>query len=227
MKRRRLCLTLGAVLVALAVVLLVLPMGPVGAAMPPVSRWGKYPCAQVMEGVAALSVDGVHAAIAIPTGVLNTVWTTTTAAITSPAHYRNITITGSAAAALSKVVITGTDWAGNVRVSVITGTGAATVQGQVPFKTVTSIKVGSVAAPGGATYTIGWGDYLGLYRPIAADADVTQIMTKVSADTAWTVTAAGALPAGAAVSAANGTVLPETTITAVNGYLITYNAQRW
>ena len=227
MKRRAVWLSLAMLLVALALVLLVLPLRQVGAAMPPVSRWGGYPTIQVMDAVAALSAAGVHAAIAIPTGVLNTVWTTTTAAITSPAHYRNITITGNDAVCLSKVSIIGTDWSDNVQTEVITGTGAATVQGQRPFKTVTSISVGSVAVPGGKTFTIGWGDYLGLYRPIAAAADVTQIALKASAGTAWIVTAAGALPAGAAVSAANGTVLPETTITAADGYMISYHASRW
>jgi len=227
MRRRGLWLTLAALLVALAVVLVALSVRPVGAAMPPVSLRGKYPCVQVMDAVPALSAAGVHAAIVLPTGALNTVWTTTALGITNPSYYRNITITGNDAVCLSNVRITGTDWSDNVRVSVLTGTGAATVQGQVPYKTVTAIAVGSVAVPGGKTYTVGWGDYLGLYRPIAADADVTQIALKATAGTAWIVTAAGALPAGAAVSAANGTVLPETTITEADGYMITYNASRW
>jgi hypothetical protein len=185
---------------------------------------GKIPMVQAMEGVAALDVDGVHAAITIPT--YPTV-TTVVTAITDPVHYRNITITGSAANALSAVEIIGTNWADEYQSESITGTGAATVQGLLPFKTVDTIKVSGVAVPAASTYTIGWGDYLGLYRPIAADADVTSISLKASAGTAWVVTAAGALPVGAAVSALYDTVLPETTITAVDSYLICYNAEAW
>jgi hypothetical protein len=185
---------------------------------------GKFPCVQVMDAVPALSTAGVHAAITIPTGV------TATAVhvdLTSPTYYRNITITGSGAESLSAVDIEGTKWDGTRQTESITGTGAATVQGLKPFKTVTKVIVHGVAVPNAATYTIGWGDYLGLYRPISAAADVTQIALKASAGTAWVVTAAGALPAGAAVSATNGTVLPETTITAADGYMITYNASAW
>jgi hypothetical protein len=193
---------------------------------------GRWPTVQVMDGVAALSATGVHAAITIPTGTA--VYTTVTTGITSPATYRVLSITGSAAAALSAVVVTGTDWAGNTITETITGTGAAKVIGNRPFKTVTAIVVWGVAVPGGATYTIGWDDKLGLYRPIetantgtALDGDVTQIMTKATAETAWVVTAAAVLPTGAAVDAIYDTVLPETTITAVDGYMICYNASGW
>ena len=185
---------------------------------------GKFPCVQVMDAVPALSANGVHAAITIPTGVTGTAVHVDGV---SPTYYRNITITGSGAEALSAVDIEGAKWDGTRQTESITGTGAATVQGLKPFKTVTKIIVRGVAAPNAATYTIGWGDYLGLYRPIAAAADVTQIALKATAGTAWVVTAAGALPAGAAVSATYGTVLPETTITAADGYEITYNASAW
>ena len=47
-----------------------------------------------------------------------------------------------------------------------------------------------MAVPGAETYRVGFGEKLGLYRPIAASGDVSQIMTKATADTAWTVTAA-------------------------------------
>jgi len=193
---------------------------------------GKLPIVQVMDPVAALSVDGVHAAITIPTGA--TVTTTVTTAITSPVTYRVLSITGSAAAALSNVVITGTDWAGNTITETITGTGAAKVIGNVAFKTVTQIVVWGVATPGGATYTIGWDDKLGLYRPItvantgtAKDGDVTEIASKASAGTAWVLTTLNVLPTGAVVNATYNTVQPETTITAADGYMITYNASGW
>jgi len=186
---------------------------------------GKHPVVQEMNPVAALSATAVHAAIAIPTGV--GIYTDTASGITNPDVYRALTITGSAAAALSDVVITGTNWAGNVRTTTITGTGAATVQGLWPFATVTNIRIYGVAAPGGATFSVGYGENLGLYQPIAADADVGQIDTIAAAGVAWVVTAGGGLPAGAAASATYGTVDPETTITAADGYLIYYNASAW
>jgi len=186
---------------------------------------GKLPTVQVMDAVADADADDVHAAINIPTGATST--TVVTTSITDPPEYRNISITGSAAAATSNVVIYGTDWAGNAQTETITGTGAATVDGNKPFKTVNMIVVYGVATPGGATYTIGFGEKLGLYRPIGATGDVSQIMTKATADTAWTVTAAGALPTGASVNATYNTVDPETTITDADGYMITYNASAW
>jgi hypothetical protein len=193
---------------------------------------GGYPTVQVMDGVADADPDDVHAAIAIPTGAGES--TTVTTGITDPPEYRALSITSAGAAALSDVVITGTDWAGRTQTETITGTGAATVDGNLPFATVTEIVVWGVAAPSGATYTIGFNEKLGLYRDIddqntgtALDGDVTQILTKATADTAWTITAAGVLPTGASVNATYNTVDPETTITDVDGYAIFYNACDW
>jgi len=197
----------------------------VGPGIGMVGGLGKLPVVQEMNPVAAAAADSVHAAITIPTGV--TAVTTVTTAITHPDVYRTVSITGSAAAALSAVDIEGTKWDGTRQTETITGTGAATVAGNLPFKTVTKIKVHGVATPGGATYTIGCTEKLGLYRPIAAVGDVGQIDTIAAAGVAWVVTAGGGLPTGASVSATYDTVDPETTITADDGYLIYYNASAW
>jgi len=186
---------------------------------------GLYPCSQTMDAVAALSAAGVHAAIVLPTGATAT--TVETTGITSPVHYRVLSITGNDAVCTSNVVIAGTNWAGQAISETIAGNGAAKVIGNKPFKTVTSITVYGVAVPAGKTYTIGFDDKLGLYRPIAATADLVQIELKASAGTAWVITAAGVLPTGAAVSATYDTVLPETTITAVDSYKFLYNAEAW
>ncbi len=187
---------------------------------------GKLPTVQVMDGVADADVDDVKAATAIPTGA--SALTVVTAGITDPPEYRNVSATGSAAGANGSVVtVYGTDWAGKAISEAITLTGATTVQGNKPFRTVNMITIGGVAAPGGATASVGIGEALGLYRPIAATGDVSQVMTKATADTAWTVTAAGALPTGCTVNATYSTVDPETTITDVDGYMITYNASAW
>jgi hypothetical protein len=186
---------------------------------------GKLPIVQVMDAVADADADDVLAATAIPTGA--SALTVVTASITDPPEYRALTITGSAAAALSVVTIYGTNWADQAQSEAITGTGATTVQGNLPFKTVSMITIAGVATPGGATFSVGFGEKLGLYRPIAATGDVSQVMTKATADTAWTVTAAGALPTGAAVDATYNTVDPETTVTNADGYMITYNASAW
>lgn len=200
---------------------------------------GKWPTVQAFPTVAAAAADSVHAAISIPTGA--TVYTDTTDSITNPDVYRTCSITGSASAALSAVTITGTLWDDTVATETIKGTGAATVVGACPFKTVTNIRVYGVATPAGATFSVGCSEKLGLAQPVALDADVVQIDTVASAGTAWVRTAAGALPTGAVVKAvpayasggsytgetpAPSTVDPETAITAADGYLIYYNASK-
>jgi len=205
------------------------------------STSGKLPMVQTFPTVAAAAADSVHAAITIPTGA--TAYTDVTADITQPDVYRCLSITGSASAALSTVEITGTTWDGSTVTDLLTGTGAATKAGHVAFKTITNIRVWGVATPGGATYTVGCTEALGLYRRIAATADVVAIDTVASAGTAWVRTAAGALPTGAAVIATQvissyetysptnavlaSTVDPETSITAADAYIIYYLAKAW
>ncbi len=186
---------------------------------------GKLPTVQVMQQVAAASTNYVLSATAIPSGAATT--TVITTGIESPDWYRNVTITGSAAAATSKVVIHGTSWDGLYQTETITGNGAATVPGNKPFMTVTKIAIYGVQNPGGATYSVGIGQKLGLYRPIALDTDVVCIDHKTSGASAWTAEQNGSLPSGASVNVAYGTVQPEATIGANKAYKIYYNALTW
>ncbi len=186
---------------------------------------GKLPTVQVMQQVAAESADYVLSATAIPSGASTT--TVITTGIQSPDCYRNVTITGTVAAATSNVVIYGTSWNGLYQTETIAGNGAATVAGNKPFMTVTKIVIYGVQNPGGATYSVGIGQKLGLYRPIQEAADVVCIDHKTSGASAWTAETGGSLPSGALVNATYGTVQPEGTIGANKAYKIYYNALTW
>jgi hypothetical protein len=188
------------------------------------SGLGTYPMTQLLPSVAAAADDSIHGAISIPTGALT--YTDVTTNITQPDVYRCVSIKPSATFVCA-VTVSGTSWDGEARSDLITSLAGNTVAGLYPFKTVTSIRVWGVAVPGGASVKIGCSEKLGLYRPLAAAADVVGIDLKAAADTAWTVPANGALPAGATVDALYGTVDPETAITAGDGYVIRYNASAW
>ena len=183
---------------------------------------GPMPLCQTVDGVEAVDTDYVLVATTVPTSAATTV----TSGFTDPDCYRALTITGSSGTLDKTITISGTGWDGQEKSETITLVGASTVQGNLPFRTVTKAVIAADSNAAG-TVSIGIGEKLGLYRPIAAAADVVQINLKASAGTAWVVTAAGALPTGAAVSATYGTVDPESTITDEDAYQIFYNAKAW
>ena len=183
---------------------------------------GLMPVCQTVDGVEAVDTDYVLAVTTVPTAAATTV----TTGFTDPDCYRSLTVTGSHSSLNQTITITGDGWDGVEKSETFTLAGATTVQGFKPFKTVRKAVI-AVDANATGTVSIGIGEKLGLYRPIAADADVVQINLKASAGTAWVVTAAGALPTGAAVDATYDTVDPETTITDEDGYQFLYNAKAW
>lgn len=133
-----------------------------------------------VQGVAA-DADGVHAAIASKTTAQ-----TITTAITNPPYPRNITVTPGDTTGDIKagtVIITGT----NIADKVITedfaflADAADAKVGAKAFKTVTSIYI-PVQDGTGASFTIGFGELLGLpvmlaHKPLAFALDDGVIMT--------------------------------------------------
>jgi hypothetical protein len=140
------------------------------------------------------------------------------AGITDPVTYRNLTVTGNQAGVAGDVVITGTDWDGNVITETITAVDNTTVVGDKPFKTVTSISL-PVLVGAGDEIAVGIGVKLGLALAPAADAAIINLGRKAAADAAFT------LETPAAVSAANKTVTPAgSTIVADDQFEIYYTA---
>ena len=121
---------------------------------------GGFVAVETVLAVPAKTNTAIHAAIALTTAVQ-----TITAAITSPTVYRVLSITGNAVTAVGDVIITGKDWAGRKTTETIVSTGAATVNGTVPFMSVDSIQV-PVRGAVGDTISVGTADILGLYRPV-------------------------------------------------------------
>jgi len=114
------------------------------------------------EEAAALDADGVHAAI---TGSSEEA-TTVTNDITDPPYPRNITVTPggtTADVAAGDVVVTGTNMADEVISETFTflANAESAKVGAKAFKTVTSILVPQQDGAA-ATFTVGWGDVLGL-----------------------------------------------------------------
>jgi hypothetical protein len=156
--------------------------------------------AHIQTAVAAASATGVHAAIVCSTAV-----TTVTTGFTSPAVPRNITATAGGTATDIKavqVVVTGTNYAGQIMTEtlpVFTVDTVGTVVGSKAFKTITGVTIPAMDGAG-ATVSIGWGSKLGLPYKLDHNTVDSAFLNKVKEGTAPTV----------AVSA---TVLESNTVT--------------
>ena len=142
--------------------------------------------------------------------------------ITNPDVPRNVTATANAAGCAGDVVVTGTNWAGEVITDTIALAGAAEIAGVKAFATVTAVHLPPETHAGTDTVSIGVGNCLGLQRPIAAAGDVVEVARKAAADAEYTIEATGT------VNVANGTVDQSGVGAIVNDdrFEITYNASR-
>ena len=142
--------------------------------------------------------------------------------ITNPDVPRNVTATGNAAGIVGNVVITGTNWAGEVITDTIALNGANEVAGVKAFVTVTKVHLPPETHAGTDTVSIGRGNCLGLQRPIAAAGSVVEVARKAAAAAEYTIETTGT------VNAANGTVDQSGVGAIVNDdrFEITYNASR-
>ena len=142
------------------------------------------------------------------------------AGITNPDVPRNVTALGNAAGIVGDVVVTGTNWAGEVITDTIALNGANEVAGVKAFATVTAVHLPPETHAGTDTVSIGCGNCLGLQRPIAAAGAVVEVARKAAAAAEYTIEATGT------VSAANGTV-DQSGVGAIvhdDRFEITYNA---
>ena len=140
--------------------------------------------------------------------------------ITNPDVPRNVTATANAAGCAGDVVVTGTNWAGEVITDTIALAGAAEIAGVKAFATVTAVHLPPETHAGTDTVSIGVGNCLGLQRPIAAAGDVVEVARKAAAAAEYTIEATGT------VNVANGTVDQSGVGAIVNDdrFEITYNA---
>lgn len=104
----------------------------------------------------------VHAAVTLGTGVTTTV----TTAITQPDYPRIATIKGNAGGIAGNVVITGTNFKGEVITDTIALNGANEVLGVKAFRTITSILL-PARTQAGDTVSIGVGKLFGLPHIVA------------------------------------------------------------
>lgn len=180
-------------------------LGALGKGYAVDSFMGGFPVTQIMMDVATASGNGVLASTTLASGVETTV----TSGITSPAAYRNLTIKGGQSGQVGSVTILGKDWADRTITESIALSGSSTVQGVLPFKHIDKI-IFPARHASGDTVIVGWGNKLGLYRPIEASGDI--VLLKV----------AGTGESAAAVSAAYGTITPTTVPNGTRDYEISY-----
>jgi len=131
----------------------------------------------------AASATGVHAAIAL-TAAVQAVAT----AITSPAAPRSISVKGNAAGVAGNVVITGTNYAGQVITETIALNGTSAVEGSKAFNTVTKIDLPIETHAGTDTVSVGWGDKLGIPYKLVHNTVLFAFLGNTKESTAPTVT---------------------------------------
>lgn len=165
---------------------------------------GWFPITQELGAVALADIDIVKAATAL---IATTKLVTT--GITSPAAYRNLTITWNAVWIAWNVVIKWTDWAGRSISETIVASGTDTVAWVKAFKTVTSILLPALTTAWD-TISIGTGASMGLYRDISAAGDVKSVYVD------WVREAV------ASVDAANGTITVTTAFNWVKYVTVSY-----
>lgn len=166
----------------------------------------------VFIDVAALVIDGVHAAVT-QTGSAQQI----TTAITNPAVPRNVTVTGDADAE-GTVLIQGVTADGKVfdttssDESIVVSAGN-TVQGNVPWAKITKITIPlDSSIPTAGEISIGWGDKLGLSNVIRATSDIYKITFNNAYDLLTDYT----------INATYGTILPDAAINANDDFIIYY-----
>jgi hypothetical protein len=142
---------------------------------------------QVAAADAVVASDtAVHAAITLPTSGTTTV----TTAITNPAVPRALRIKGNAAGITGNVVITGTNYNGDVITETIVANGASAVEGNKAFKTVNQIVV-PVRTQASDTISIGFNEKIGLPYLLPHNTVLFAFVDNVKEGTAPTVTVSG------------------------------------
>lgn len=120
--------------------------------------------------IKAADTSGIHAAITGNGAIQNI-----TTGITNPDESRNATITTSNVASPSgNVSLTGL-FRGNEYTETFTIVAGSTVQGNIPFDTITNIQI-PAGVSGSDTVSIGWGDKVGLTNEISAVTKVYKVV---------------------------------------------------
>lgn len=139
---------------------------------------------QVAAADAVVASDtAVHAAITLPTSGTTTV----TTVINNPAVPRALRIKGNAAGITGNVVITGTNYNGDVITETIVANGSNAVEGNKAFKTVTQIVV-PTRTQASDTISIGFNEKLGLPYLLAHNTVLFAFLDNAKEGTAPTVT---------------------------------------
>lgn len=158
-----------------------------GASLPSAGSLTPIALVKYNSTPALADVDAIHATIT-QTASPQTI----TTAISNPDFPRVITITGNASGNAGNVVITGTNFAGEVITNTIALSGTATVVGTKAFKTVTSVLVPAETHAGTDSLTIGFGAKVG-FPVIITNASQVVAKSFDNAVDAGTVTAAATL----------------------------------
>lgn len=133
------------------------------------------------------TTTAVHAAITLNGGPQ-----TITTAITNPDACRCATITGNAGGNAGNVVITGTDYSGNVITDTIALSGTSTVSGVKGFTTITSIVVPTETHVGTDTVAIGVGAKIGMPMLLTRNTVVNAFLNGAPETThSWTFASDG------------------------------------
>lgn len=127
------------------------------------------------------------AAVLAATGLADGATTAVTTNITNPDFARKLSVTGNQGSAVGNVVITGTDYEGNVITETIVANGVATVPGTKAFATVTSVVLPARGA-GGDTISVGITDALGLKAMLTGNRVMRALVDGVAETTAPTIT---------------------------------------
>lgn len=138
---------------------------------------------QVSVADAVVASDtGVHAVILLTAAPQDII-----AAITNPAVPRALRIKGNQAGAAGNVVITGTNYAGEIITETIAANGATAVEGNMAFKTVTKITV-PILVGAGDSISVGWNEKLGLPFKLAHNTVLATYLDNTKEGTVPTVT---------------------------------------
>lgn len=128
------------------------------------------------------SDTAIHTAITLGTST-----TTVTTSITNPGVPRALRIKGNVAGITGNVIITGTNYVGEVITETIVANGSSAVEGNKAFKTVTQIVV-PVKNADGNTISIGFNEKLGLPYKLAHNTVLSTYLDNVKEATSATVT---------------------------------------
>lgn len=139
---------------------------------------------QVAAAAATVASNtSIHAAVTLGAAAQDV-----TTAIANPSMPRNIIIKGNAAGIAGDVVITGTNYAGEVITETIALNAANAVEGVKAFKTVTKINLPAKTNSSGDTVSIGTGEKLGLPYMLSHNTVLAAYKDNAKEGTAPTVT---------------------------------------